>query len=1558
MGGGAGLERLRRLGVLATVVTLAVVVLGLPFGANASGTWTLQTSGTTNNLIGGACSNLSTCIAVGASGTVLATTDGGTTWTAQTSPTTANLDNASCPSTSYCIAVGDAGAAIVTTNGGATWTDVTAATGTTKNLEAIRCVSTTTCFAAGQGGTVLTTSNFGASWTAMTGAFTNNLWNIDCTDASDCWAVGGAGKIEYWNGTTWAAQTSNTANTLQGLSCTSTTSCWAVGASGTIDYWNGTVWATQTSGVAVTLYSISCPKTTYCWTVGGSGTILETSDGSTWTVDTSNTGKALNKVAFADFRYGFAFGNTGVVDAYANPDTTPPNPFSLTAPSATADVSNGVTLSSSPTDDSSVASVAYGYCPGTTCTWATSTLIGTTTSGPPFTVTWSGQPANGTYSLIARATDPYGNHTDSSTTTVYVNNPTSSAGAGVSSLSWSHTVVAGSNSVLVVGVTAEHTTNACQAASVTYGGTPLTQISTALSSSASFECASLWYMLAPPVGTATVSVSFGSALNGASAGATTLFGIKQAAPDAFSTGSSTTGAATTNLTTLAASSTVVDVFASGVALGNLAPAAGQTALWTQNDASTGQASGGSSSKTVASAGATSVTWTQTGINQSAQVAAAFAPPDTTPPNAFSITSPTAGASVANGQTISSSPTDPNSAVASVAYGYCPGSSCTFATSTAIGTATSGPPFSVTWTSQPANGTYTLIARATDPSGNYTDSSTTTVTVANGSSQSWYSSSWQYRKAITIDHTKVAGNLTNFPVLINLPTDSDLAANAQASGNDILFTASDGVTKLNDQIESYTSATGALVAWVQVPSLSSTADTTIYMYYGNPSAASQQNAAGVWDTNYKGVYHLPNGTTLSLADSTSNANNGTNAGATAGSGQIYGGAAFNGTNQDFTTTATGFPAINGSMTISGWFYVPSSAGFATRDIATLYSSGSTTADQFRITASGTLQVSEWGGTIAITGTKTITTNAWHYGVFTYSGTTASLYLDGQLDTSATVSVQAGTASSLLVGTYGSGEYWNGSIDEVRVSNTARSAQWIQTEYNNQASASTFYSLGTPQQQSWYSPSWTYRKAITINHTQVYGNFTNFPVLINLASDANLAAHAQASGNDILFTSSDGVTKLNDEIESYNSSTGALVAWVQVPTLSSTADTTIYMYFGNASASNQSNPTGTWDSNYAGVYHLTNGTTLSLADSTANARTGTNHGATATTGDFDGGAGLASASSQYASLPSAVLPASDNFTVSAWFKTTSSGVIVSEQNQPIGSTPTTWDPLLYVDSTGKLRGGVYAGGQPTFVSSTTVNNGAWHYAVLVVNASGTTQSLYLDGALVGSFSGTPEAISTNVSVGAGWTASWTNGNNGTYYFNGTIDEVRFSSSATARSATWIQTEWGNGSSPGTFYTVGGLQSYLAPCSGGALTLAVPSLVTFPSVTLNGSDQAPTTTVTLTPDDETASGAGWNITGTSTTLKTSSGATLPTSATTITAATATANTQSCTLPTNQIGYPVTLPAGSSPPTAVKLFDAKAGTGKGASSVALTVKASVPANAYNGTYTSTWTIATVSGP
>ena len=61
---------------------------------------------------------------------------------------------------------------------------------------------------------------------------------------------------------------------------------------------------------------------------------------------------------------------------------------------------------------------------------------------------------------------------------------------------------------------------------------------------------------------------------------------------------------------------------------------------------------------------------------------------------------------------------------------------------------------------------------------------------------WYDYDWQYKKTITIDHTKVDDDLTDFPVLINLTTDAELSANAQADGDDIFFALSNDTTKLS------------------------------------------------------------------------------------------------------------------------------------------------------------------------------------------------------------------------------------------------------------------------------------------------------------------------------------------------------------------------------------------------------------------------------------------------------------------------------------------------------------------------------------------------------------------------------------------------------------------------------------------------------------------------------------------------------------------------------------------------------------------------------------------
>ncbi|MFA5103132.1 MAG: DUF2341 domain-containing protein, partial [Candidatus Thermoplasmatota archaeon] len=148
------------------------------------------------------------------------------------------------------------------------------------------------------------------------------------------------------------------------------------------------------------------------------------------------------------------------------------------------------------------------------------------------------------------------------------------------------------------------------------------------------------------------------------------------------------------------------------------------------------------------------------------------------------------------------------------------------------------------------------------------------------SDPWWNDSWMFRKEITIDHTKIATDLSEFPVLISLTSDADLAAKAQADGDDLVFTDKT-MNTLNHEIELYNSSTGQLVTWVNVTSLSSSVNTTLYLYYGNSSCENQQKPPGVWDSDYIAVWHLNEdpGTagTGGIKDSTVYANHGTDMG---------------------------------------------------------------------------------------------------------------------------------------------------------------------------------------------------------------------------------------------------------------------------------------------------------------------------------------------------------------------------------------------------------------------------------------------------------------------------------------------------------------------------------------------------------------------------------------------------------------------------------------------------------------------------------------------------------
>jgi hypothetical protein len=178
-----------------------------------------------------------------------------------------------------------------------------------------------------------------------------------------------------------------------------------------------------------------------------------------------------------------------------------------------------------------------------------------------------------------------------------------------------------------------------------------------------------------------------------------------------------------------------------------------------------------------------------------------------------------------------------------------------------------------------------------------------------SAQSWYDEAWSSRQEITIDSDNAAyglsGNLTNFPYLIQL-TDgaNDIFGTAQSDGDDILFTASDGVTKLAHEIESYDDGGGTeeLVAWVHIPTFVYNADTTIYMYYGNPNIENQEQPEQVWDDGYVGVWHMKeDGSTSEFQDSTRNDNTGVGGNITSNGAPTQSTTSISGYSQDFDGT---------------------------------------------------------------------------------------------------------------------------------------------------------------------------------------------------------------------------------------------------------------------------------------------------------------------------------------------------------------------------------------------------------------------------------------------------------------------------------------------------------------------------------------------------------------------------------------------------------------------------------------------------------------------------------
>ena len=813
-----------------------------------------------------------------------------------------------------------------------------------------------------------------------------------------------------------------------------------------------------------------------------------------------------------------------------------------------------------------------------------------------------------------------------------------------------------------------------------------------------------------------------------------------------------------------------------------------------------------------------------------------------------------------------------------------------------------------------------------------DSAAVDLVAAGGS---YNQCNYSFRKLITLQASQVTATQTNFPVLIDIPSDTDLEHTSNGGdvqsifGTDIVFTAADGFTLLDYEIEKYDPVTGELVAWVEIPNLSSSVNTIAYMYYGNASANNQQDTAGTWDeggsNNFAGVWHLsqnPSAGAPQFLNSFSDAYDGTANSLSTGNqvnGQIDGSLSFDDSNERHVNVPHSAGLQFGTdMTISAWVRTSDTESDTGLIVAKWQGGGNSNYWLGKFDATN-LAFYVDGSQNVTAGMALINDGFWHHvvGVADVTNSLLRIYVDGtQANTAAYSGTSETGTSPLHIGNSpdSATQEWEDGIDEVRVSDTARDADWIATEHNNQSSPATFHVIGSEELSttycgadpatstitanpititadgvststmtvqlkdsfgtnltiggdtvtiatdlgtlsgtvidngdgtytetltsavtpgtatitgtvnasaitddatvifaaaSWVQCDYQFRKMITIDSGQVTGDQTNFPVLINLSSDSELAANARSDGFDIAFADSTGLVQLDYEREEFDSSTGELVAWVRIPNLSSSVNTVIYLYYGDPDATDQANPVGVWDSNFQGVWHLEElvadeavGGTHTDSSGTGNDGTQNNNGPVAGqiggAQDFDGTADEVTVSgfTGISSFP---------VTISAWsaatadngsFRAAATIGTASDEYLGLGWSADP-DPNEQTEIAARdIPGGFKDMGGPI------VANNDWTHLVGVF-VSETERRFYVDGAFIGTDVVSVTEPSAYDKFQMGQVLDNANG-----FMQ--IDEVRVSNSI--RTLQWIETEYNNQNAPASFYTVGSAEPNASFCGSG--------------------------------------------------------------------------------------------------------------------------------------------------
>jgi biopolymer transport protein ExbB len=320
-------------------------------------------------------------------------------------------------------------------------------------------------------------------------------------------------------------------------------------------------------------------------------------------------------------------------------------------------------------------------------------------------------------------------------------------------------------------------------------------------------------------------------------------------------------------------------------------------------------------------------------------------------------------------------------------------------------------------------------------------------------RAWWNGDWQYRKEIDFDLTPtgadIPGSPTEVPVLIRLSLGNfQYFGDAKPDGSDFVFISADDKTPLKFHIEKFDSQAQIALVWVRVPKLTGGAKTDkVLLYYGNPKASSAADASGTYDVNQALVYHFgaPSG---SPQDATGYKTEPTRFTAEVNPASLIGaGVRFSGS-QLISIPANGAARLmpGKGFTLSVW------AKFSGTESNAYLAQLADQGHELVLGINGAQAFARYDGgkapPVTLQQPTQLTPGDWHHLALRMGDGQLTLLADGTDVGHASAEPQE-IGGTLTIGASATGTgFFTGELDELEVSNVARSTDWLRAAARSQ------------------------------------------------------------------------------------------------------------------------------------------------------------------------------------------------------------------------------------------------------------------------------------------------------------------------------------------------------------------------------------------------------------------------------------------------------------------------------------------------------------------------------